>query len=77
MCILLINIPLFNKLTDAQLSEGYGHLLKQLIDSIKYGLKPDILFLLMATKIKYEDFAGAAIWYPANSVDAERLANII
>ena len=58
----------------------YGHFLKQLIDNIKNGLKPDILLLLMATKIKYEDFAGAAIksiWCPANSVDAERLANII
>ena len=80
MGLLFRNIPLFNYLTDTQLLEGYGHFLKQLIDNIKNGLKPVILLLLMATKIKYEDFAGAAIksiWCPANSVDAEHLANII
>ena len=57
MGLLFRNTPLFNKLTDAQLLEGHEHFLKKLIDN---SLKPDILLLLIATKNKYEDFAGAA-----------------
>ena len=75
MGLLFRNIPLFNKMTDTQLLERYANFLKQLIDNIKNGLKPDILLLLMATKIKYENFASAAIksiWYPVNSIDAKR-----
>lgn len=73
--VLFKNLPLFNLLTESQCIEGYQHFFKQLLEIIKSDLKPDILQLLLATKVKYEEFSCAAIksiWCPVNSVDVER-----
>lgn len=73
--LLFKNLPLFNLLSESQCIEGYQHFFKQILDIIKNNLKPDILQLLMATKLKYKEFGCAAIqsiWCPVNSVDVER-----
>lgn len=73
--VLFKNIPLLSELSEALCLEGYEHFFKQLVANIKNGVKPDIIVLLMATKIQHEQFGCAAIksiWCPANSVDAER-----